>query len=81
MFYKVIVEHGHMGSGKGCEITRYIKGTDPVNAMLRARSKPRVKRRDTMLSIKLLEEITEDEYRRGRRRFRELCAASPYFNS
>ena len=62
MFYKAVIECGHVGAGNSIERVWFLKGADPISVLQRARTLPRVKRKDTLLSIKLLQRISKDEY-------------------
>lgn len=62
MFYKVITECGHLGAGKGFERVWFLAGPDPLSILNKARTLPRVKRKDTSLGIKLIKRITREEY-------------------
>ncbi|MBI5682722.1 MAG: hypothetical protein HZC45_06105 [Deltaproteobacteria bacterium] len=62
MFYKAIIECGHVGAGNSIERVWFLKGENPIAVLQRARMFPRVKRKDTLLSIKLLKKISKEEY-------------------
>lgn len=65
MFYKAVIECGHIGAGNSIERVWFLKGNDPIAVLQRARMLPRVKRKDTLMSIKLLQRISKSEYIRG----------------
>lgn len=65
MFYKLIIECGHMGAGNGFERVWFVKGSNPLAILQRARTMPGVKRKETSLAIKLIKEITREEYING----------------
>lgn len=65
MFYKLIIECGHMGAGNGFERVWFIKGNNPVAVLQKARTMPGVKRKETSLAIKLIKEISREEYMNG----------------
>ena len=77
MFYKVVVEYGHLGSGRGCEITRFVKGENALKVFLKTKTMPRAKKGPT--SIKLLSEVSREEYVKGVSAFEQLSLNSPYF--
>ena len=65
MYYKVILQFGHVGAGKSFEVVRYFK-SDDVNALLsRLREQPCLKDKSTLKSISLVEEISAREYERA----------------
>ncbi|MBI5892943.1 MAG: hypothetical protein HZB79_04735 [Deltaproteobacteria bacterium] len=74
MFYKAIIECGHVGAGNGFERVWFLKGANPLAVIKRARMFPRVKRKDTLLSIKLLKRISKSEYICGINSRREALA-------
>ncbi|MBI5286138.1 MAG: hypothetical protein HY878_00925 [Deltaproteobacteria bacterium] len=65
MFYKVITECGHLGAGNGYERVWFFKGHNPLSILTKARTLPRVKRKDTSLGIKLIQRISREEYVAG----------------
>ncbi|HAG50977.1 MAG: hypothetical protein A2X87_01645 [Deltaproteobacteria bacterium GWC2_42_51] len=71
MFYKIIIECGHMGAGNGLERIWFIKGENPLVVLQKARKLPRVKRKETSLAIKLIQEISKEEYISGINNYRE----------
>ena len=77
MFFKLILESGHMGAGKSYEMVRYLQGRDIFSVLLSASHFPRVKKKGSRKGIKLIQEITRREYLRGRMRERE----DPYLNT
>lgn len=65
MYYKVIMECGHIGAGNNHEKIWFIKGRDPVSVLKTATRLPGVKKKHTLNSVKLIQEITRDDYRNG----------------
>lgn len=65
MFYKIIIECGHMGAGNSIDGIWFIKGENPLDVLQKARKLPRVKRKETSLAIKLIKEISKEEYVSG----------------
>ncbi len=65
MFYKIIVECGHMGAGNSFDRVLFIKGENPLIVLQRARTMPQVKRKETSLAVKLIKEISKEEYVNG----------------
>jgi len=76
MFYKLVMEGGHVGAGKSYEMVRYLEGESMLSVITRAVHTPRLKRKEFAGGIKLIEEISFAEYRRGKRRERR----DPYLN-
>lgn len=77
MFYKLILESGHVGAGKSYEMVRYLKGRDIFSVLFSASHFPRVKKKGSRKGIKLIQEITKTEYLLGRMRER----GNPYLNT
>jgi len=65
MFYKIVIECGHVGAGKGFDVVRYFQGENLPDVMTVVRKMPRVKAKRTSKAIKLIKSITEKEYRAG----------------
>ncbi len=77
MFFKLILESGHVGAGKSYEMVRYLEGRDIFSVLFSASHFPRVKKKRHWKGIKLIQEITRREYLQGRMRERE----DPYLNT
>ncbi|UCD70535.1 MAG: hypothetical protein JSW70_05875 [Syntrophobacterales bacterium] len=77
MFFKLILENGHVGAGKSYEMVRYLKGRDIFSVLFSASHFPRVKKKGNRKGVKLIQEITRTEYLQGRMRERE----DPYLNN
>jgi len=71
MFFKLILESGHVGAGKSYEMVRYLEGGDIFSVLFLASHFPRVKKKRYRKGIKLIQEITKREYLQGRMRERE----------
>ncbi|MBI3398883.1 MAG: hypothetical protein HY026_06605 [Deltaproteobacteria bacterium] len=65
MFYKIITECGHMGAGNSIDRVWFIKGENPLLVLHKARRLPMVKRKNTTLAVKLIKEISKEEYISG----------------
>lgn len=77
MFFKLILEGGHVGAGKSYEVVRYLEGRDIISVLSSASHFPRIKKKRSRKGIKLIQEITQREYLQGRRRERE----DPYLST
>jgi len=77
MFFKLILESGHVGAGKSYEMVRYLEGRDIFSVLFFASHFPRVKKKGTRKGIKLIQEINRREYLQGRMRER----GDPYLNT
>jgi hypothetical protein len=76
MYFKLVMEGGHVGAGKSYEMVRYFKGDDIFGILARSRSIPRLKKKEFGGGIKLIEEISWREYLTGKGRER----SDPYLN-
>ena len=65
MYYKMILENGHVGAGKSLETVRYFKGEGPVDMFQFAARVPRVKGKDRGTGVKLVQSVSRDEYIKG----------------
>lgn len=77
MFFKLILESGHVGAGKSYDMVRYLEGRDIFSVLFSASHFPRVKKKRYRKGIKLIQEITKREYLQGRMREKE----DPYLNT
>ena len=77
MYYKLILEKGHIGAGKSLETVRYFRGESPAGMFDMAARIPRVKGKNRGTGVKLIQSITEDEYLRGVRQ----VAGDKYLNT
>jgi hypothetical protein len=70
MFFKLILEGGHLGAGKSYDIVKYLKGRDILAVLSWAFNVPRVKKKESGKGIKLIKEISKQEYMLGKMRER-----------
>jgi len=70
MFFKLILEGGHLGAGKSYDIVKYLKGRDILAVLSWAFNIPRVKKKESGKGIKLIKEISKQEYMLGKMRER-----------
>ena len=68
MYYKVLMEGGHMGAGKSYDMCRYFSVSHIGNIFDLLARMPRLKTKGASRSVKLIEAITREEFRRGKRR-------------
>ncbi len=66
MFFKVILECGHVGAGNCHEITKFIESKDPVTAFQIAGRMGMVKKKKGLRGVKLLKRISPEEYMYGK---------------
>ncbi|MBW2059048.1 MAG: hypothetical protein JRH07_04630 [Deltaproteobacteria bacterium] len=76
MFFKLILEAGHVGAGKSYDMVRYFRGKDVISVMDSALRTPRVKKKEGGQGIKLIQPISEREYVLGK----TSEAEDPYLN-
>jgi hypothetical protein len=65
MYYKLILESGHIGAGKCLETVRYFRGENPVDMFGMAARIPRVKGKNRGTGVKLVQPVSRDEYLMG----------------
>ena len=65
MYYKLIMETGHLGAGKSLERVRYCEGEDILSVFERAHSFPKVKKKERRRGIVSIEQISRSEYLKG----------------
>ena len=65
MYYKLILENGHIGAGKSLETVRYFSGENPVDIFDVASRIPRVKGKKGGTGVKLVQSVSRDEYLKG----------------
>ena len=77
MYYKLILENGHIGAGKSLETVRYFSGQNPVDMFDIAARIPRVKGKKRGTGVKLVQSVSKDEYLKGI----QQAADDPYLNT
>jgi hypothetical protein len=76
MYFKLVMEAGHVGAGKSCDMVRYFQGNDIFGILARSRSLPRLKKKESGNGIKFIKEISRREYIHGKGQQRK----DPYLN-
>ncbi len=66
MYFKLVMEAGHVGAGKSCDMVRYFEGDDIFGVFARSRHIPRLKKKESGNGIKLIKEISRQEYIHGK---------------
>ena len=69
MYYKLILETGHVGAGKSLEKVKYFQGGDILTVFEKAHSIPRVKKKERRRGILFIQQISRWEYEKGLRRY------------
>ena len=77
MFFKLILEGGHVGAGKSLDTVRYFRAESTVDAFELANRVPRVKGKTAGTGVKLIQQVSHDEYREGIR----SSSKDPYLNT
>ena len=81
MYFKLVMEAGHVGAGKSCDMVRYFEGNDIFGILARSHHIPRLKKKGSGGGIKLIKEISRHEYVHGKGRERSNpfhSQGSPY---
>ena len=76
MFFKLVMEGGHVGAGKSYDMVRYFEGNDIVCVFTNSLRTPRLKKKQFAGGIKLVKEVSRREYVTGKIRER----SDPYLN-
>jgi len=76
MYYKLVMEGGHVGAGKSYEMVRYFEGDNIFCVHAKSLHIPRVKKKAFGGGVKLVKEISWREYITGKRQERK----DPYLN-
>lgn len=66
MYFKLVMEGGHVGAGKSLDMVRYYEGEDIFAVLARSHAIPRLKKKGTGCGIKLIKEISRQEYLLGK---------------
>ncbi|MDT8316399.1 MAG: hypothetical protein RQ824_00220 [bacterium] len=66
MYYKVLMEGGHMGAGKSYDMCRYFSVSNVGVIFDLLGRMPRLKSKGVSGSVKLIEPISREEFRKGR---------------
>jgi hypothetical protein len=65
MYFKLILENGHVGAGKSLETVRYFRGESPADMFNMAARVPRVKGKHSGTGVKLVQSVSREEYIKG----------------
>ncbi len=76
MFFKLVMEGGHVGAGKSYEMVRYFDGDDIFCVLAKALHTSRLKKKECAGGIKLIKKVSWREYVKGKMRERR----DPYLN-
>ena len=76
MYFKMILESGHVGAGNSLETVRYFRADNPVEMFSLAARIPRTKGKARGTGVKLIQPVSREEYLAGSRQE----ASDPYLN-
>lgn len=76
MYFKLVMEGGHVGAGKSYDMVRYFQGDDIFGILARTCSIPRLKKKEFGGGIKFIKEISWREYLTGKGKEKR----DPYLN-
>ena len=76
MYFKLVMEGGHVGAGKSYDMVRYFEGDDIFGVFSQSSRTPRLKKKQFGSGVKLVQEISWREYIAGKGRERK----DPYLN-
>jgi len=66
MYYKVLMDGGHMGAGKSYDMCRYFSVSNVGVIFDLLGRMPRLKSKGVSGAVKLIEPISQEEFRKGR---------------
>jgi len=61
-YFKVILNGGHMGAGRSCEIVTYLEATDVASALRIASRTPGAKKGYPMKGVSFMARISREEF-------------------
>ncbi|OGP84262.1 MAG: hypothetical protein A2Z08_11345 [Deltaproteobacteria bacterium RBG_16_54_11] len=76
MYFKLVMEGGHVGAGKSYDMVRYFEGDDIFCVLASSIHTPRLKKKEFGGGIKFIKEISWREYIHGKGQERR----NPYLN-
>lgn len=65
MYFKLILENGHVGAGRALETVRYFRADSMVDVFGLAARLPRVKGKERGAGVKLVQPVSREEYLKG----------------
>jgi hypothetical protein len=68
MYFKLVMEGGHVGAGKSCDMVRFFEGDNIFCVLATSFRTPRLKKKEFGSGIKLIKEISWREFIAGKRR-------------
>ncbi|MDH4100364.1 MAG: hypothetical protein OEV28_07285 [Nitrospirota bacterium] len=68
MYYRILLEKGHVGAGKSQERMYYSAGNDIISLYAAAMVMPGVKNKRRGNGVKLIEQISREEFLKGKLR-------------
>ena len=78
MYFKLVMEGGHVGAGKSYDMVRYCEGDDIFCVLASSLHTPRLKKKTFGGGIKLIKEISWREYTQGKGRERRNLYLNRY---
>jgi hypothetical protein len=68
MYYKVLMEGGHMGAGKSYDMTRYLQADSLISILDILKKMPRLKVKGFSRAVKEIAAVSREEFFRGKER-------------
>ena len=66
MYYKVLMEGGHMGAGKSYDMKRYFQADSLISILDTLKKMPRLKVKGFSRSVKEISTVSRDEFCQGK---------------
>ena len=68
MYYKVLMEGGHIGAGKSYDMTRYLQADSLISILDTLKKMPRLKVKGFSKAVKEITTVSHKEFCRGKRK-------------
>ena len=66
MYYKILMEHGHMGAGKSLDVVRYIEADNVEILFDELKSWPGLKAKESGRPVSMVKPISRQEFEVGK---------------
>ena len=67
MYYKVLMEGGHMGAGRSYDMTRYLQADNLISILDTLKKMPRLKVKGFSRSVKEIATVSREEFFEGKK--------------
>lgn len=67
MYFKVLMEMGHIGAGGSYEVVRHFEAKDAMTLLTKLENFPGLKSKDSGSGIKLIQAVSKEDYEEGKK--------------